>query len=78
MIQRELSSDPLSRANRLTTPDSSLSDIEKDINVLDDNSKIISISGNIVNNSNISEKIPRLRASLLDLNNIFYQIISQF
>ena len=31
MIQRELSSDPLSRANRLTTPDSSLSDIEKDI-----------------------------------------------
>ena len=44
-------------------------DIEKDINVLDDNSKIISISGKIINTSDISEKIPRLRASLLDSNN---------
>ena len=31
MIQRELNSDPLSKANRLTTPNCSLSDIEKDI-----------------------------------------------
>ena len=46
-----------------------LKNIEKDINILNDNSKVVTISGKINNISDQSEKIPRLQASLLDSKN---------
>lgn len=46
-----------------------LKNIEKDVNILNDNSKVVTISGKINNISDKNEKIPRLQASLLDSKN---------
>jgi len=43
--------------------------IEKNIDVLNDNSTVVTIFGKVNNISDINEKIPRLRASLLDSKN---------
>ena len=43
--------------------------IEKDINVLNDNSRVVTIYGKVNNKSDVKQKIPRLRASLLDSTN---------
>ena len=43
--------------------------IEKDINVLTDGSKIVTILGKVNNSSETSQNVPRLRATLLDSQN---------
>ena len=43
--------------------------IEKDINVLNNDTSVVTIYGKISNISDVNKKIPRLRASLLDSKN---------
>ena len=55
--------------NKKTEQNLIFQNIEKDINVLNDNTRVITIHGKVRNISDVNEKIPRLRASLLDSEN---------
>ena len=55
--------------NKKTEQNLIFQNIEKDINVLNDNTRVITIHGKVSNMSDVNEKIPRLRASLLDSEN---------